>query len=655
MAVGDTRERQKSQEHQTSPPLRSGPGRSGPESTLDSLSHLLGAIGNQALQHLFQGTNATSTTNATPPGCTDKDLRFEICARQKRCLTLPERWKAYKDDVDEAWEHQADYEHKLAGYARWPEYMSQEEFEQMDTNGSYQHGEMRYRKYYAGGGQYERDKQTREAEEKRAEPVAPAAPQDDIYSRMMQMRQIDIDRMDQMLQQSFGTLQLQPQSSAPPPPVPTCGQKRPDEATQVTLKAMQMPAPGLEEHRRERRAMLDRLNLAHLRWQQTGLFPMAREFSPYEVERDRVIDVGERWNLGNARDPDNLETAHFDEYYFRSEEEYEDEKERRRQIYLGKLRDCGHGGPDDIKCRETVAAKYWPANFARKDAAYRWAYRDMQTAMPVLREGGLIGPFVFNAAHEWLGWSSERSAAAANFFSGGFGLARAKVLKVYANRNAEQHAAPLDEMSPPATHVGEAPLRYSTPPRRETAPPGASGMLTPQPVPTAAAVPPTPATTQPAAPRDGPMRAPPGGGPRAGMTATSGTLTPHQQSNPVVEVLPRSTVPMRDFEPPETGHYIVRKPPDVETQSKILAQAGRTTDGRLRDANTGRALEKGEAVWGHSPYYQFKEMRDMAEKLKWTQAQFDEFFRDPGKWQIEYGPSNSSRVFDKVERQRPVH
>jgi hypothetical protein len=158
----------------------------------------------------------------------------------------------------------------------------------------------------------------------------------------------------------------------------------------------------------------------------------------------------------------------------------------------------------------------------------------------------------------------------------------------------------------------------------------------------------------PAAPSR-PMRAPPGGGPRAGMTGTAKTSTPHSQSTPTVEVLPRGTVPMADFEPAPAGHYIVRKPPSAETQRQILARAGRTTDGRLRDANTGRALDDGEAVWGHAPYYQFAEMRDMAERLGWTQAQFDEFFENPAFWQIEYGPSNSGRVFDRIPRQRPVH
>lgn len=155
--------------------------------------------------------------------------------------------------------------------------------------------------------------------------------------------------------------------------------------------------------------------------------------------------------------------------------------------------------------------------------------------------------------------------------------------------------------------------------------------------------------------KDASMRRPRGGGNRAGMTATGKTLTPHKTPAPVVEVLPRTTVPMADFEPAEPGHYIRRKPPSAETQRKILEQAGRTRDGRLRDANTGRALEEGEAVWGHAPNYQFKDMRDMAEKLRWTQEEFDKFFEDPAKWQVEYGPSNSGRVFDRIPRQRPVH
>jgi HNH/ENDO VII superfamily nuclease len=202
-------------------------------------------------------------------------------------------------------------------------------------------------------------------------------------------------------------------------------------------------------------------------------------------------------------------------------------------------------------------------------------------------------------------------------------------------------------------------------PRLPTTPPTTRVTTPPEVTPTQRVTPPpevTPTqkvTTPPGKiesdPKASALRRPPGGGDRAGMTSTARTKNPHKRSDPVVEILPRSTVPMKDFDPPEPGHYIVRKPPDAETQRQILERAGRTSDGRLRDANTGRALEEGESVWGHAPNYQFKEMRDMAEKLRWTQHQFDEFFRDPAKWQVEYGPTNSGRVFDRIPRQRPVH
>jgi hypothetical protein len=189
--------------------------------------------------------------------------------------------------------------------------------------------------------------------------------------------------------------------------------------------------------------------------------------------------------------------------------------------------------------------------------------------------------------------------------------------------------------------------------------PSAQSSQPPKPSPVVTVAHPPPQVVGPATaavnPKSFSMRAPPGGGDRAGMASTAKTLTPFRASTPVVEVLPRNTVPMTDFEPPEPGHYIRRKPPSAPTQAQILARAGHTTDGRLRDANTGRALADGEAVWGHAPNYQFKEMRDMAEKLKWTQEDFDKFFDDPNKWQVEYGPSNSSRVFDRIPRQRPIH
>ncbi len=164
-----------------------------------------------------------------------------------------------------------------------------------------------------------------------------------------------------------------------------------------------------------------------------------------------------------------------------------------------------------------------------------------------------------------------------------------------------------------------------------------------------------PPASMPSVVRDGPMRSQPGGGNRSTYISTLNTGTQSKEPAPSVEILPRGTVPMSDFELPEPGHYIRRKPPDESIRPQILANAGHTTDGRLRDTNTGRALNEGEAVWGHGPDFQFAQMRDLFEKQGKSQAEFDAFYLDPAKWQIEYGPTNSSRVFDHIPRQRPVH
>jgi hypothetical protein len=66
------------------------------------------------------------------------------------------------------------------------------------------------------------------------------------------------------------------------------------------------------------------------------------------------------------------------------------------------------------------------------------------------------------------------------------------------------------------------------------------------------------------------------------MASTAKTLTPFRASTPVVEVLPRNTVPMTDFEPPEPGHYIRRKPPSAPTQAQILAREHRARIGGRR-------------------------------------------------------------------------
>jgi len=77
-----------------------------------------------------------------------------------------------------------------------------------------------------------------------------------------------------------------------------------------------------------------------------------------------------------------------------------------------------------------------------------------------------------------------------------------------------------------------------------------------------------------AVPKGGPMRRPPGGGDRAGMTATEKTLTPHRKSTPVVEELPRSTVPMKDFEPPEA----LPKQPTTQGEETRTTRVSRTDE-----------------------------------------------------------------------------
>jgi hypothetical protein len=620
--------------------------------------------------------------------CTDKDRALNISQLRNKCLNVLQRWRAYKAHVEDA----RDYERRFAYAADWRDYVTEEEFERLDTNRSYQAAYNHYLKFYAGGSQVERQQREREQQEERSKPAPAPAEKEvsgDAYLLLSQMRQIDIDLIEEIIDSPFGFGRQAAEPTPSPTPVETgchpdpyarqtgstvCGQRRPDEATRATMKAMQMPKPDLEEYYKEQRAMLDRLNAAHLHWQKTGAFPLTVEFSPYEVEKDRMIPVQERWNLYNKPDPDDLDAADFNERFFRSVEEYEAERQRRHNEYLAKKKACGSGRPSEIECRNKVMNHYYPGRYARYDAAVGRQYADMQMAMPVLRQGGPVAGFVFHATHEWLGWSTERAAAAGNFASGLTNLGAAKLQQVFSQRAAGQSVAPPADISPPATHVAPPPARDPvTPPSKPSVSPTGpaadpwAGIISrpvditglkafpPEPEPPSTIVTPPPVKT-PVDPKDFPMRRPPGGGDRGPMTGTEKTVTAHKGSTPVVEYARPGTVAMGVYDdPPAPGHYIRRKPPDAQTAPLILEQAGRTTDGLLRDANTGRGLKEGEAVFGHAPEYQFAPTRDRFEKEGRTQAEFDEFFRDPAKWQIEYGRTNSSRVFDRIPRQRPVH
>ncbi|HWF08934.1 MAG TPA: DUF4157 domain-containing protein [Bryobacteraceae bacterium] len=433
-------------------------------------------------------------------------------------------------------------------------------------------------------------------------------------------------------------------------------------AEQAVAAAMQHPL-DVSQFEKEQRGKLDRLNEAFLYYKATGKYIRRDEFSPYEIEKDNIIATSDRWDAwmnGRGVGVNNLEAAEFDRRFFRSKAEFDLELRRRDKEYAARLATCRKEGkgpkwpkasrtrPEYLDCEERVAAEYEPTKAAAQDASRAWAHGQLSTLERIETAGPVstAGLFVGGVARVMRGGESIEAAPSA--------------LALGSLGDALALAPGAPPLAGTAQDPGQAPgaLVEKAPPREDMPAPGPMQPLV-QPTE------PTPATTARTSagstagpvvdPASRPMRQPPGRGTRGTYSATEKTGTQHKQSTPKVEVARPGAVPMKDFEPPQPGHYIVRKPPAAETQAQILARAGRTTDGRLRDANTGRALNDGEAVWGHSPWYQFKEMRDMAEKLGWTQEEFDRFFDDPAKWQVEYGPTNSSRVFDRIPRQRPVH
>lgn len=495
--------------------------------------------------------------------CTDKDRSFKISQQRNKCLNAYQRWAAYKAYVNEAASREDDRGRRLAPTADWGYYVNQDEFNRLDSGHVYQSLYDTYLRYYAGGGQYERQRQERQAEEDSRKPAPPkvdaADAQDDWSSGL---RQIDLDRMQR--DSPFGSGAAPPVSAAPTAAVQpgchtdpnarrvdsgVCGPKRPDAAMQATLKAMAMPEPDLDTYYKAQRASLDRLNAAHLRWQASGKFPQEREFSPWEIEMDRITTVVQRWDLYNRPHPNNLERADFSERFFRTRQEYEAERQRRHALYLAAVADCGQSKPSHFECRSQVMAAYYPIRFGLYDAAALRSYNDIQIAMPVLREGGPVAGLVFHAAHEWAGWSTQRSADAANLAAGLTHLAAAKWQQVAANRQAGQSVAPPDEISPPPSHVAPAPGRGPQRPATTTtagaADPWAGAVARPIDVTLrqAFASDPAPWTAPPRVvtpavvdrPTGAPMRRPPGRGDRSTMSATQGTLTPGKRPNPQVE------------------------------------------------------------------------------------------------------------------------
>jgi hypothetical protein len=105
--------------------------------------------------------------------------------------------------------------------------------------------------------------------------------------------------------------------------------KQTDPAIVATQNAMAQPAPDFSEYKKKERGMLDRLNDAHRLWKNKGKMTSSTEFSPYEIEKDRIIDLYKRWDLFEKSDPDKDGIKDPIAYYFRSRNEYVQEKERR--------------------------------------------------------------------------------------------------------------------------------------------------------------------------------------------------------------------------------------------------------------------------------------------------------------------------------------
>ncbi len=204
----------------------------------------------------------------------------------------------------------------------------------------------------------------------------------------------------------------------------------------------------------------------------------AKSLQPNQILRDPGATVAQRWDECQRRrgaGSNNLEAAQFDRKCFQSEDEFKTEFAHRENEYHQRFKDCGHSRPSHFKCRDKVMSTYYPGRWALYDAAARWAYNNAQIAMPVLREGGPVGGFVFHATHEWLGWSTGRSADAANLASGVSNLAGAKLTQVHSNRTAGQSVTPSDEMTPPPEHVASAPGRDPVPlPGKPSIPPAGS-------------------------------------------------------------------------------------------------------------------------------------------------------------------------------------
>ena len=279
---------------------------------------------------------------------------------------------------------------------------------------------------------------------------SPTLGDDDLYQSSLEMPQIEKDRLFAAGPFSLGAPEPEPEpttaraedigchtdpykKSPGQPKCATSHHKTTDDATRVVTELMQKPPRDFRAYEKDQRDQLDRLNAAFLYYRKTGKYIHRDEFSPLEIEKDNIIATSDRWDAWmSSREIgiNNLEAAKFDEHYFRSKAEFDREWSRRDREHDEKFAACKseHGGPkwpelhrtrpDQYGCEEAVDAEYGPMQAAAQDARRRWAHHDMEVAMPILEEGNPIAGGTFHVTHEWLNWSTDRAAAAANIAGG---------------------------------------------------------------------------------------------------------------------------------------------------------------------------------------------------------------------------------------------
>lgn len=171
-----------------------------------------------------------------------------------------------------------------------------------------------------------------------------------------------------------------------------------------------------------------------------------KSLEPNQVRKVTDAPIQVRWDECMRRrslDVNNLEAAEFDPVCFKSENEFQQELVRRAQEFRTRYQGCGHSRPSHFKCRDEVAAEYFPAGQARQDAIRRWAYGQLEIYKGVV-QGGVVSQTGFHFAHDVLGWSTERSAAFGGALSTGTSLGLG-----YVHRRAALQKPPSNPPPPP--------------------------------------------------------------------------------------------------------------------------------------------------------------------------------------------------------------